>query len=350
MSSTLDDSAEPGYVRPRDPIELWLARQWEDILGFTVGIRDNFFGMGGNSLDAARLVKAVEKRFGHRFALNAVTQNPTVESLAARLREANVPAPAGPLVEIQGGEESHPPLFLVHPMTGQVAPYCHLARALGDEFTVFGLQPAGLYDGAEPLATVAEMARRYVEAVRAADPAGPYCLGGCATGSVIAFEMARQLAADGAEVRLLAVLDIGLVEPELTGWRPRGAGDVPGTLFDMLVTPAGIESWFRELSRSRQLEWVLADWKAHQLVPPEESAEFVARSLRVWQAVEAATRDYRPQPYRGPVDHYRRGPDDGPGTSPRTADLPAAAHRIHECAAPDGGFHRRLTEAIGVKC
>lgn len=341
MNTTVDNSIGSGYARPRNSVELWLARQWEDILGFTVGITENFFGIGGNSLDAARVVKAVQDRFGVRFELNAVTQHPTVASLAARLREAHVSAPAEPLVAIQGGDGTHPPLFAVHPITGQVAPYCHLARGLGEGFAVFGLQPVGLYDGAEPLDSVPALARGYVEAIRTVEPDGPYCLAGCSTGSVIAFEMASQLVDAGADVRLLAVLDPGLVETSLAAWRPRPGRDVPGALFDMLVAPAGIESWFRGLSRSRQYEWVLANWKAHRLVAPEETVEFVARSLRVWQAGATATRDYRPEPYRGQVDHFRIGDDE------LVADLPATTHRTHECAGSADCLGRQLAESIG---
>ncbi|MFD1047888.1 phosphopantetheine-binding protein, partial [Kibdelosporangium lantanae] len=141
-----------GYeqVLPRDPLEMWLAQRWREVLGFPVGIRDNFFGMGGNSLDAARVVNAVWEEFGIRLPLNVVSVNPDVEKLAAALRDQGARLP-GPLVEIQYGEGTHPPLFLVHPVSGQATPYCGLAQALGDEFAVYGLQAVGLYSDEEPL-------------------------------------------------------------------------------------------------------------------------------------------------------------------------------------------------------
>jgi thioesterase domain-containing protein len=314
MNPIVDTSADADYSRPRDPVELWLARRWEDVLGFGVGIRESFFGIGGNSLDAARVINFVLHEFDVQLPLNVVTENPTVESLAALLRDQNGRALSAPLVEIQGGDGRYPPLFMVHPASGQVGPYCHLARALGDDFTLFGLQAVGLYADTEPIGTVAAMATAYVEAVRAVEPAGPYLLGGCSTGSAIAFEMACQLAGTGAEIRLLAAIDPGLVEP----------------------TDGRTESWLRR-PEERQLPQILDGWKKHDLVPDDETPDFVARSLRVWRANHDAVRGWRPRAYPGTLDVFRART----GEQPPAVDWPASARRVHECA----GTHARQLAA-----
>ncbi|MFL6126427.1 thioesterase domain-containing protein [Actinophytocola sp.] len=338
MSQVVDISTDSGYARPRDPVELWLARCWQEVLGFGVGIRENFFGIGGNSLDAARVVNAVLDELHVQLPLNVVTENPTVARLAARLRDQDTSALATPLQEIQSGDGTRPPLFMVHPDDGQAGSYCHLARAMGEEFAVFGLQAVGLYSDAEPIRTVAAMARAYVEEIRTVDPEGPYLLGGCSTGAAIAFEMAGQLVGAGAEVRLLAAVDAELVEPRAGGQRPRDRDDVPGLLFDMLVADDVTESWFRELPRPRQLAAVLADWQAHDLVAPDETTQFVARSLRVRQANREAIHAWRPRPYPGPLDIFRDAAD----ARPPTVSWPASVvQRVHECAAATDATHTR---------
>ena len=138
-----------------------------DILGFAVGIRENFFGVGGNSLDAARVIDAILVEFGVQLPLNVLTEHPTVERLATLLRD-HAERLSGPLVAIQDGDGTRPPLFLVHPDNGQVGPYCRLAYALGEEFAVFGIQAAGLYSDAEPRRTVPAMA----DCLRRRDPGG----------------------------------------------------------------------------------------------------------------------------------------------------------------------------------
>jgi surfactin synthase thioesterase subunit len=317
VNPAVDDATDTSHARPRDPVELWLARQWQEVLGFAVGIRENFFGIGGNSLDAARIINSVLDEFGVQLPLNVMTENPTVESLATQLRDQNERL-SGPLIEIQHGDGTCLPLFLVHPANGQVGSYCHLALALGEEFTLFGLQAVGLYTDSDPLRTVPAMARTYIDAIREIQPTGPYLLGGCSTGAAIAYDMATQLAGTGADVRLLAAIDPELLEP-------------PDDL---------TESRFRELPQTQ----VLDHWKARNLVPQDEKPDFVARLLRVWQANQDAVRDWRPQPYSGPLDIFR----DPAGDRPPIVDWPATVvRRVHECAADGGRLAGTLRELIG---
>lgn len=311
MNPALNKPIDTGYQRPRDPAEIWLARQWQGVLGFAVGIRENFFGVGGNSLDAARVIDAVMVEFGVQLPLNVLTEHPTVERLATLLRGHAEPLP-GPLVAIQDGDGTRPPLFLVHPDHGQVGPYCGLAHALGEEFAVFGMQAVGLYSDAEPRRTVPAMAAAYVDTVRAVHPSGPYLLGGCAIGAAIAYEMAALL----DDVRLVAAIDTELLEP-------------PDTV---------TESWSHGPPRQRDLPRILASWQERDLVPPDTAPEFVARSLRVWQANQDAARDWRPSPYPGLVDVFGRPP---------AMALPATVvQRTHECST-DGCLADVLRELAG---
>ena len=310
MNHALDDMTGTGYQPPRDPVEIWLARQWQDILGFAVGIRENFYAIGGNSLDAARVIDVILVEFGVQLPLNVLTEQPTVEGLASLLRD-HAGRLSGPLVAIQDGDGTRPPLFLVHPDNGLAVPYCRLAHALGEEFAVFGIQAVGLYSDSEPRRTVPAMAGAYVDAVRAVRPTGPYLLGGCEIGAAIAYEMAARL----DDVSLVAAIDAELLE-------------LPGT---------GTEAWLQEPPRQLDLQRTLASWQERDLVPRDAAPEFAARSLRVWQANRDALRDWRPSPYAGPVDVFGQ-----PGTA-----LPATVvQRTHECGA-DGRLSSTLRELIG---
>jgi hypothetical protein len=311
MNPALNETIDSGYQRPRDPVEIWLAWQWQRILGFAVGIREDFFGVGGNSLDAAMVIDAILKEFGVQLPLNVMTEHPTVERLATLLRDHAVRL-SGSLVAIQDGDGTRPPLFLVHPDNGQAGQYCRLAYALGEEFAVFGVQASGLYSDNEPRATVPEMADAYVNAVQAVCPTGPYLLGGADIGAAIAYEMAVRL----GNVRLVAAIDAELLGPPDTG----------------------TESWSREPPRQADLPQILAGWQERDLVPRNVAPEFAARSLRVWRANRDAGRDWRPSPYTGPLDVFGRPPITG---------LPATvALREHECGG-DGHLAGALLELIG---
>jgi surfactin synthase thioesterase subunit len=311
MNPALNETTDTGYQRPRDPAEIWLARQWQHILGFAVGIRENFFGVGGNSLDAARVIDAILVEFGVELPLNVLTEHPTVERLAALLR-GHAERLSGPLVTIQDGDGTSPPLFLIHPDNGQVGLYCRLAHALGEEFAVFGVQAGGLYSDAEPRRAVSAMAAAYVDAIRAVRPTGPYLLGGCGIGAEIAYEMAAQL----DDVRLVAAINAELLEPSDTA----------------------TESWLHQPPQQWDLPRILASWQERDLVPQDVTPEFVSRALCVWRANLDAARDWRPSPFTGPVDVF--------GQSPATALPATAVQRTHECGT-DGHLADALRELIG---
>jgi pimeloyl-ACP methyl ester carboxylesterase len=311
MNPALNETIDTGYQRPRDPVEIWLARQWQRVLGFAVGIRENFFGVGGNSLDAAMVIDAILDEFAVQLPLNVLTEHPTVEGLATLVRDHAEPL-SGPLVAIQDGDGTRPPLFLIHADNGQVGPYCGLAHALGEEFAVFGVQAGGLYSDAEPRRTVPAMAAAYVDAIRAVRPAGPYLLGGCAIGAAVAYEMAALL----DDVRLVAVIDAGLLEP-------------PDTV---------TESWLREPPPQWDLPQILASWQERDLIPRDVAPEFVARSLAVWRASQDAVRDWRPSPYTGSLDVF--------GQPPATALPTTVVQRTHECGT-DECLPDTLRELIG---
>ncbi|XRJ11020.1 plipastatin non-ribosomal peptide synthetase PpsC [Bacillus subtilis] len=76
------------YTAPRNVTEMVLSQLWEDVLkNGPVGIHDNFFDRGGHSLKATALVSRISKEFDIQVPLKDVFAHPTVEGLAAVIRE-----------------------------------------------------------------------------------------------------------------------------------------------------------------------------------------------------------------------------------------------------------------------
>ena len=195
------------FIAPRTPTELTLAKIWAEVLNVErVGIYDNFFDLGGDSLLTVRLMKQIHKQFERELPLSSLFLNPTIESLATSLSLATDSLPWSPLVPIQPAGSS-PPFFCVHPIFGVVFPYYELAQNLGKNQPFYGLQPIGLDGKSSLLTNIEHMAAHYIEALRSVQPKGPYFLGGWSFGGWVAFEMAQQLQKSGEEVALLAVLD-----------------------------------------------------------------------------------------------------------------------------------------------
>ncbi|KEJ89257.1 type I polyketide synthase [Sulfitobacter donghicola] len=220
-----------GFVEPQGPVQIELAQMWSTLLGVSpVGADDSFFDLGGHSLIAVRLFAAVKREFGVEFPISVLFEAPTIADIAARItaQTGEVPVsgnentkdqPAGftHLVPLNGVNPSGAsPLFVVAGMFGNVLNLRHLALQFADTRAVFGLQARGLIGDSEPHETIEEAAADYIAEIRQVQPHGPYLLSGFSGGGITAYEMARQLKADGETVAVLALLDTPLpVRPSL---------------------------------------------------------------------------------------------------------------------------------------
>jgi amino acid adenylation domain-containing protein len=209
----LDSAARSRRLKPRDNIETYLKHVWEDVLEAPdTAIDENFFALGGTSMNAVALSARLINAFGDLISVRTIFERPTIEQLAALIRQEVSARPPGGVVPIQPKGKRRP-LFCVHPSGGLVHCYVDLARLLGPEQPVFGLQSADIEGSNQSASTVEEMAEWYVANLREAQPSGPYQIIGVSMGGVVAYEMARQIEAAGEEVRLLALLDSYFMEP-----------------------------------------------------------------------------------------------------------------------------------------
>ncbi|MBZ4375547.1 type I polyketide synthase [Corallococcus sp. AS-1-6] len=195
-------------VAPRDATEQALVECFQTLFRLDgVGIHDDFFALGGDSLVALRLLAMISERFGKRLALKEMLTAPTVELLARKLggREETLSLPPGVALLQQGTRG--PPLFFVHGAGGQSVFYRELAQAIDADRTAYAFESRGLEPDGPLHTSVDEMATAYLEGLRALQPVGPYLLVGASFGGAVVYEMARRLTAEGHAVPLCAMLD-----------------------------------------------------------------------------------------------------------------------------------------------
>ncbi len=218
----------PGYTRPQldetfaapgTQTEEAVAGIWSRVLGIEqIGIHDDFFALGGDSLRAMQVISHLRRTLQMHLPLARFFKARTVAELARIIeqvkageakpqqQEEKVPGSWSPVVEIQTGGSGRP-FFYLHGDFLNGASYCFpLVRHLGPDQTFYALEPYK-FDALGIPPTLEAMAAVHLESVRSRQPKGPYLLGGFCNGALVAYEIARQLHAEGEKVDLLILID-----------------------------------------------------------------------------------------------------------------------------------------------
>jgi thioesterase domain-containing protein/acyl carrier protein len=277
----------PDAVAARDTTEVTAATSdvqrklvtiWAQLLGVgMIGITDNFFSLGGNSLLSIQLLAHIERAFGKQLPLPAVLRAPTIEQLAEVIDHDTWPRTWPSLLPIQP-HGSKPPFFWVH---GE-ASNRFLASYVGSDQPLYGFEHQSQEGQPARYTSVKDIGEYYLDQLLSVQSTGVYFLGGFSFGGTIAYEMAQQLIRQGRKVGLLVLLDShfpmrGGIDEGRKQARPsrKGVGDHAQTL--------------SQLAASERLAYVLSrlrDRVSHQL----ERASKPLRALQCQLAVRTGRR------------------------------------------------------------
>ena len=283
--------------RPRDVIDTRLQRIWEAVLKLSpIGRTDDFFDLGGTSLQSVEVSLQIEELFGVFLPPSTLVEHNTIEKLSALLADRAVIRSSSPLVKLRDGG-GHP-LFLIHSGQGDVATYGLLTRRLPDR-AVYGLQSIGLQGEGWPLMSVPAMAQRYLPEILDRDPTGPYLLAGACMGGMVAFELAQMLRQQGKAVGLLGLMDTLLPTAEIPG-----------------------EKWHRKIYVSLRTpiheHWRMWRWRAMRAAGLTQNARRLPAYRRFIANLNGrAHRHYRPSFYPGEITLFITAETKFPQADPR---------------------------------
>jgi acetoacetyl-CoA synthetase len=278
---------------------------WEAVLGVPgLSDGDDFFALGGTSLQAVRVFTTIRERLGVELPLSVLIEAPTAAELAAVVDDPG--KHFDPLVLMRSGEDG-PPLFLVHSIWGDVLGMRQMVVALKTDVPVYGLRARGL-QGEAPQNSVEEMAASYVETIRELQPQGPYRVAGHSFGGLLAFEIARLLSEQDEEIEWLGMIDAELSTAAHTPVRrwghrlalpfhfARAALRKPGAALKAALglVPKLLRRGFSRLQRDTALAESEATWM--------EGASAAHQRLATHFLGLAAA--YRPRPYRGSMTYF----------------------------------------------
>ncbi len=323
---------------PRDALEIQLLAVFERLLQVSpIGIDDNFFDLGGHSLLAVQVVAEVQRLLQVQLPVGDLMLHGSVAALAEKLRSgasgtpalllpltaaatamatpAPAPAPTPTPTRTDSGEPQ--PLWLFHPIGGNVFCYLELSRRLAPGRPVWAVQSPGLDQAGEAEVTVPTMATRYLQALQAVQPQGPYLLGGWCFGGVVAFEAARQLQAQGQVVSGVVMIDSRAPvlanipsdgdDATLLSWFARDLATPFGK--QLLIDPQDL----RALEPDAMFNHVLAAAQAIDVLAADADPAQLQRYFESYLANGIALQTYLPEPPSPPLPLLLLRAQDEPG-------------------------------------
>lgn len=203
-------------IPPTSHLERHLEIIWSELMQLKeVGITENFFQLGGNSLLAVRLFVRLSKIFRVDLPIAALFENPTIQDLAhvieiklknKTLDQSAESEPASCIQLIRKGGE-RPALFCVHALGGNTLGYHALSQRLKKDQPVYGIQALEVNGSNVFHTTIEEMAEHYIAEMIKLQTTGPYFICGLSFGGLVAFEIGCQLMKKGMEVGGIFLLD-----------------------------------------------------------------------------------------------------------------------------------------------
>jgi len=262
---------------------------------------------------------AIERRWGAEIPLDAFVTAPTPAYLASLIAAGGGARTFDPIVPLRTSGHQRP-LFLVHPIGGNVLCYLNLVKHLSVDQPVFALQAAGAEPGATPLRTMSDLAASYIAAIRKSHPCGPYNIGGWSFGGSVAIEMARQLPDE--ELARLILLDTIALDDGPRAEIPES--DLIAWFFAELLWQAhGMEAIQLPLSgtetdRETTFDSILREAIEARFVPADSSPQLIRRLFEIFRANYDAGLHCRHEPLKRDITLLRS-----------VEDMPADAEHVH---------------------
>jgi surfactin family lipopeptide synthetase A/fengycin family lipopeptide synthetase D len=199
-------------TKPSDEVEERVAEICMEVLQLErIGVHANLFSLGGNSLKMIVIASRLSTDMGLHIPAGEVYTRATIAGIASYIKEDGAAAVSGfedsALTLIKKGRNGADNLFFIHDISGDIDAYFGLSGRVKDRFTSWGIQADRAEFTTGHLIEIPEIASMYKEKIKQIQPDGPYYFCSWSLGGTIAFEICRQLEAEGHEIGMLTLID-----------------------------------------------------------------------------------------------------------------------------------------------
>jgi thioesterase domain-containing protein len=277
------------FITPSTEAEKTLACIYADIFNLNVSdisAGENFFELGGTSIDVIRLKREGESAFElPEIPTIQILKHPVVSSLAnyidSLISKNASTEEYDPIVTLNlTGNKT--PIFMVHTGVGEVLIFVYLAKYFQNERPFYAFRARGFEPGHPFFGSMDEMVSSYAASVKRMQPHGPYAIAGYSYGGVVAFEVAKRLEAMGDEVKFTGVINI---LPHIADCMHEIDWTLNLSYFLGLVSKQDANDLAPALRRLTRKEQLDAVWK---LSPPERLLELQLTPERLDHWVDIA--------------------------------------------------------------
>lgn len=290
---------EPRRTRATDGIELRLQHAWASYFpGCVSDVSLDYFESGGDSVQALRMLDAIEDEFNVDISVEELVSNASVSAMAALLRTEERAVSSKLVIELQAGRPDQPIVVCVHPLPGTVVRYVPLARRLAGRAEVWGIQSSGLDPGAPIDVTIQQMAARYLPDLmgRLSGPTRPVTIVGYSLGALVGWELSKlwSEASPGSGGFDLVAID---AEPDDRDGRSSLQEAIHNLVRRSLDLDLDVDQ-LETLSRDDRIGLIVEEGLATGKLTTDLGASRLRRLLEVVEVNSLAATDYR----AGPAD------------------------------------------------
>ena len=210
------DKSTP-YCNPIIPLQMELIKIWRDVLALppqlkiTIGAKDSFALLGGDSIKAMTLIGEIKSRFNLNLLPSRLgaLEELTVEKLANFMyMELTLQKSEESIQLLKDGSKKIAPLFLLPPISGESTfTYQKLSSLLKTPRRVFAINAPALINPLLIGSSTYVIAESYLSLIRKVQPKGALNLIGWSSGGIIAFEIASYLEEKDEVVDFLGIID-----------------------------------------------------------------------------------------------------------------------------------------------
>jgi len=296
------------FTPPGDAIEVKLSAVWKKTLRIQqVGINDDFFELGGDSLMAMQLLLAMEQEFAEKVPFAVISKASTIRQQAEILRNETLAEYASLLIPIRTNGDKKP-IYCIGGKGGLPIRFNNLLKYMERDQPVYFFRSRGFGVGESVEFTIEGIAADYLREIKQIQPSGPYYFIGESSGGLVAYEMSQQLLELGEEVAFLGMLDTYI--PQLVG----GKDPTPAEWFVLMkkhfqTLSGGGSGGFRMYMKYYLELWKFKSYQFRIKLNEKRNrlrfGEMPDVFSRVEDANATAIQAYDPKPYPGSVVIFR---------------------------------------------